>query len=73
MMNSLIGLVLHRCTTEMEESTSFLVLNRQKVRVKVEDKIHPRTAMKVQMRSTGIALLFINLGTRWEWLVNALP
>jgi hypothetical protein len=27
--------------------------------------------MKVQRGNIGIALLFLNIGTRWGWVVNA--
>jgi hypothetical protein len=30
-------------------------------------------ATKAQRRSRGIALRFLNLGARWEWVVNATP
>jgi len=29
--------------------------------------------MKAQGRSRGIALLILNLGARWGWMVNATP
>ena len=41
--------------------------------VKVEVKFAVEEAMKSQRGIKGIALLFLNLGTRWDWTANATP
>ena len=41
--------------------------------LKVKVKFTLEQAMKAQKGSRGIALLFLNLGTRWGWMVNAMP
>ena len=40
---------------------------------KVKLKLNLEQATKAQRGSTGIALLFFNLGARWGWVVNATP
>jgi hypothetical protein len=46
----------------------FFDLEIKKVKVKVTLKSHKRLE-----GSRGIALLFLNLGTRWGWVVNVTP
>ena len=40
---------------------------------KIKVKFSLEQAMKAQRGSTGITLLFPNLGARWGWVVNATP
>jgi hypothetical protein len=41
--------------------------------IKVKVKFSLERAMKAQRGSRGIALLFLNPGTRWGWVVNSNP
>ena len=41
--------------------------------VKVKVKFTLEQATKAHRWSRGIALLFLNLGARWRWVVNATP
>jgi hypothetical protein len=36
-------------------------------------KVAPQEAMQAQMGSRGIILLILNLGAKWELVVNATP
>jgi len=46
---------------------SWLTSRLTKVKLTVEE------AMKAQRESRGVALLLLNLGARWMWVVNAMP
>ena len=39
----------------------------------VQEKSRPLTCMKAQRGNRGLALLMLNLVTRWVWVVNATP
>jgi hypothetical protein len=39
----------------------------------VQDKICPLMRMKAQRGDRGLALLMLNLDTRWVWVVNGTP
>jgi hypothetical protein len=39
--------------------------------IHVQDKSRPLTCMKARRGNKGLALLMLNLDTRWVWVVNA--
>jgi hypothetical protein len=42
-----------------------------KVKIKVKIKFNLEQATKAQRGSSGVDLLFFNLGAKWGWVVNA--
>ena len=47
--------------------------NKRLIQAKVKVKFTLEQATKFQRWSSSIALLCLNLGARWKWVVNAIP
>jgi len=70
------GTLVHKCQISVHLSSDIVTQTIPKTsgtfnRINVQVKLTLEQATKAQRGSRGIALC--NLGTRWEWVVNATP